>query len=63
LKQSGISVPMMVTGIINPEDPLTEIVLGTASEQGVGYYRMGYFKYDPAKSIMENLSGISGPVT
>jgi len=56
LQQSGISVPMIVTGIIDPEDPLTEIVLGTASEQGVGYYRMGYLSYDPAKSIIENLT-------
>jgi len=56
LQQSGISVPMMVTGIIDPEDPLTEIVLGTASEQGVGYYRMGYLSYDPGKSVIENLN-------
>jgi sugar phosphate isomerase/epimerase len=56
LKQSGISVPMIVTGIINPDDPLTETVLGTASEQGVRYYRMGYFNYNPVKTIMENLA-------
>lgn len=56
LQQSGISVPMMVTGIINPEDPLTETILGTASELGVGYYRMGYLSYDPTKSIMDNLT-------
>jgi L-ribulose-5-phosphate 3-epimerase len=56
LEQSGISVPMMVTGIINPKDPLTEIILGTASEQGVEYYRMGYLGYDPVKSVMGNLT-------
>lgn len=56
LQQSGISVPMMVTGIIDPEDPLTETILGTASELGVGYYRMGYLSYDPAKSITDNLT-------
>jgi L-ribulose-5-phosphate 3-epimerase len=56
LQQAGISVPMIVTGIINPDDPLTEIVLGTASEHGVGYYRMGYLNYDPAKTITENLT-------
>lgn len=55
LKQSGIGVPMIVTGITNPEDPLTEQVLGTASEQGIGYYRMGYFRYDRKKPIMANL--------
>lgn len=56
LHKSGISVPMMVTGIIDPDNPLTEKILGAASEQGVGYYRMGYLKYDSSKSIMENLT-------
>jgi L-ribulose-5-phosphate 3-epimerase len=56
LQQSGISVPMMVSGIINPEDPLTEIILGTASALGVGYYRMGYLSYDPSKSVTDNLA-------
>lgn len=56
LKHVGIDVPMMVTGIINPEDQRTEIILGTAAEQGVGYYRMGYFPYNPSKSVTDNLS-------
>ncbi|MEI7501293.1 MAG: twin-arginine translocation signal domain-containing protein, partial [Bacteroidota bacterium] len=34
LRQSGISVPMIVTDIIDTENPLTEKILGTASEQG-----------------------------
>jgi len=55
LQKSGISVPMMVTGIVNAEDPLVETVLGTASELGIRYYRMGYLSYDPAKSITANL--------
>jgi L-ribulose-5-phosphate 3-epimerase len=55
LHKSGIQVPMMVTGIISAEDPLTETILGTASDLGIGYYRMGYLSYDPAKSITENL--------
>ena len=56
LKHAGIDVPMMVTGIINPEDPRTEIILGTAAEQGIAYYRMGYFPYNPSKSVTDNLS-------
>jgi len=56
LQKSGISAPMMVSGIVNPDDPLTETVLGTAAEQGVKFYRMGYLSYDPGKSIMNNLS-------
>ncbi|MCU0474177.1 MAG: sugar phosphate isomerase/epimerase [Bacteroidales bacterium] len=54
LQQAEISVPMIVTDIVNPDDPLTEIVIGTAAENGVGYYRMGYLKYDNTKSIVEN---------
>lgn len=55
LKKSGISVPMMVTSITNAEDPLTERVLGTASEVGIKYYRTGYLEYDQTKSILKNL--------
>jgi L-ribulose-5-phosphate 3-epimerase len=55
LKESGISTPMMVTAITNPEDPLTGRVLGTASESGIKYYRTGYLTYDQTKSIQENL--------
>jgi len=56
LQKSGISVPMMVTGIVSAEDPLTEAILGAASELGIGFYRMGYLGYDPGKTIPENLS-------
>ena len=55
LKRSGISVPMMVTGINNPDDPLTEKILGTASELGIKFYRMGYFYYDINKPVQEIL--------
>jgi len=56
LRKSGVSVPMMVSGITDPEDPLTETVLGTAADLGIGYYRMGYLSYDPAKSVPDNLA-------
>lgn len=56
LQKSGISVPMMVSDIVNPDSPLTESILGTASEMGVKFYRMGYLSYDPAKSVLENLA-------
>ena len=55
LQKSGIGVPMMVTGIVNAEDPYTETILGTAADLGVRHYRMGYMSYDPAKSVTENL--------
>lgn len=57
LQQSGISVPMMVTNITNADDPETEKILGTAAGLGIKYYRLGYLKYNPAKSIPNNLEG------
>lgn len=54
LKKSGIAVPSMVTDIVDA-NPLSESVLATASSLGVTHYRLGYFNYDPSKSIPENL--------
>jgi sugar phosphate isomerase/epimerase len=51
----GLTIEMMCSGITDPEDPLTEKVLGTASELGIKYYRLGYYKYDPALSVVNNL--------
>ena len=55
LKKSGINVPMITTAITDADEPLTERILGTASELGIKYYRTGYFLYDQTKSIRENL--------
>ena len=55
LKKYGLVVPMMVTSITDADDPLTERVLGTASELGIKYYRTGYLLYDQSKTIQENL--------
>jgi L-ribulose-5-phosphate 3-epimerase len=55
LQKSGISVPMMVSGITSADDPLTEKVLGTAAELGIRYYRMGYLNYNKDLSIPANL--------
>jgi sugar phosphate isomerase/epimerase len=54
----GLTIEMMCSGITDPEDPLTEKVLGTASELGIKYYRLGYYKYDPALSVVNNLEKI-----
>jgi len=56
LKKSGITVPMMVTGINDPEAPDTELILGTASELGIKFYRMGYLLYDKDIPIQESLN-------
>ncbi|MEI6141367.1 MAG: TIM barrel protein [Mariniphaga sp.] len=55
IQKSGISVPMMVTGITDAEDPISENILATAANLGVKYYRMGYLKYDKELNIIANL--------
>lgn len=46
MHNAGLDVPMMTTRITRADDPATEKLLKLASELGIGYYRMGYLKYD-----------------
>jgi sugar phosphate isomerase/epimerase len=57
-QQAGLTIEMMTSGITDPEDPLTEKVLRTASEMGIKYYRLGYYSYEPALSVVDNLEKI-----
>jgi len=54
-QKHGLSVPMIVTIITDASDPVTERILKTASEQGVQYYRLGYYQYDSKKTTIQNL--------
>lgn len=55
-KVAAIDIPMMATAITDPDDPLTESVLATASKAGIRYYRMGYYRYDDSKPIRQTLN-------
>lgn len=55
LRKTGIDSNMIVTGINNAEDPLTEPVLKAMSNLGIKYYRMGYMNYDDKKTVIQNL--------
>ena len=56
LKKAGLKAPMMTTAITDPDDSLTWDILKTASELGIEYYRMGYFKYHTDQSVMDALA-------
>ena len=60
---AGLEIEMMTSGITDPEDPLTEKVLQTASELGIKYYRLGYYRYDTSLSIEDNLEKIRKQMT
>lgn len=55
LQNVGVTSPMMVTSIIDPNDKFTEPILATAADMGLQYYRMGYINYDKTKSIPQNI--------
>lgn len=55
IKKSGLLANRMTTAITSADDPLTHDILETASELGVTEYRMGWFDYDPAMSVLENI--------
>ena len=56
VKAAGLDVPMIATAITDPADPLTESILATASQAGIRYYRMGYYRYDASKTIHQTLN-------
>lgn len=55
-RTEALDVPMMVTSITDPADPLTERILATASQAGIRYYRMGYYRYDNSTDIRQSLN-------
>ena len=55
IKKQGLQLRMMTTAIKDPNDPLTEKILKTASKLGFTDYRTGYLSYDPNLPVEESL--------
>ena len=55
IRKRGLQIPMMVTSINDPDDPLTVPVLKTAGQLGIKMYRMAYYKYDKALGILGSI--------
>jgi len=53
LKQRGLRIHVMTSSINDADDPLTEKVLRTAAGLGVPRYRLGYYKYDLKKPVID----------
>lgn len=53
--KTGLSVPMIATGITDGKDAGSIRILKAASETGVKHYRTGYFYYDDKISTIQNL--------
>jgi sugar phosphate isomerase/epimerase len=55
VQKAGLKAPMMTTAITNAKDYDAQAVLGTAANEGIKIYRMGYMKYDFEKGIEKTL--------
>jgi sugar phosphate isomerase/epimerase len=55
IRKAGLEVPMIATDIIDPKDPLTEIILKTAARAGIKYYRTAYLDYDMKAGVAASL--------
>ncbi|MBA4849609.1 sugar phosphate isomerase/epimerase [Emticicia sp. BO119] len=54
-KKANISVPMIVTNILEA-NPISELVLKTASSLGIKHYRMGWYGFDVKKDILTQVA-------
>jgi len=57
MADAGLLSIMMTSKVTNASDELNCNVLNTAADQGIKYYRMGYYEFDGEKTWKENLDG------
>jgi sugar phosphate isomerase/epimerase len=55
IRDAGLEVPMITTGITDPDDPLTWKILESAGKLGVPVYRPGWFRYREGTRVQEQL--------
>ncbi|MDO8928879.1 MAG: TIM barrel protein, partial [Bacteroidota bacterium] len=55
LQKYGMEIPMIVTAITDPADPISITTLQVAADSGIKYYRTGWLKYNESKTIRQNL--------
>lgn len=58
LKKRDLEVTTMATDVLTPDQPLSKTVLRTAVDLGIKSYRMGFYRYDLTKPILQQLEDI-----
>src|SRR5690606_23791876 len=56
IRSAGLELSMMTTAIDDAGDPLDRTILEQASELGIRYYRMNWFRYKNERTLPENLA-------
>jgi sugar phosphate isomerase/epimerase len=60
LAKRNLKVTMITTDVLRADEPNTAPVLRTAARLGIPMYRMGFYKYDLKRPVMDQLQAI-GP--
>jgi sugar phosphate isomerase/epimerase len=55
LRELGLTVPMITTGIVDAVDPNTAAIMVTAAEQGIPSLKLGYWPYRPFGTLVAQL--------
>ena len=51
IRNAGLTADRITTALVDPDDPVTDTVLGVAAEQGIGICRLGWLKYDRERPL------------
>lgn len=58
VKKQGLDITIMTTDVLRVDDPFTEEVLRTGASLGLKKYRMGFYRYEKNRSVMDQLKEI-----
>lgn len=56
IRDTGLEVPMITTGITRADDPLTRDILETAGKLGIGKYRPGWYRYQKDMKVGDSIN-------
>jgi len=56
IRDVGLEVPMITTGITQADDPYTRDILETAGKLGIGKYRPGWYRYQKDMKVRESIA-------
>ncbi len=63
IRAAGLEVPMITTGITDPNDPHTRDILETAGKLGIKLYRTGWYRYREGEKIADQLANARQQMT
>lgn len=55
IRDAGLEVPMITTGITEADDPVTRDILETAGELDIGKYRPGWYRYEKGRDVDDSI--------